>query len=53
MKETIAPTNKEKTIENPIEIPSIFIKNKSSVIILGLRFVKINKKVTRRARRMK
>ena len=43
MKEIIAPIRIEKIIENPRDTPSIFTKNKSNVIIFGLRFVNIKK----------
>ena len=49
----MAPIRTEKIIENPIDKPSIFTKNKSTVIILGLRLENTKKKVTRRINKMK
>ena len=49
----IAPIRTEKIIENPTDMPSIFIKNKSKVIKTGLRFENIKRKVMRRINKMK
>ena len=49
----MAPISTEKIIENPTDIPSIFIKNKSNEIMSGLRFENIKRNVTRRIKRMK
>ena len=47
MKEIIAPIRIEKIIENPMDTPSIFTKNKSNEIIFGLRLMNIKKNVMR------
>ena len=49
----IAPIRIEKIIENPTDMPSIFIKNKSRVIKSGLRFENMKRDVTRKIKRMK
>ena len=53
MKEIIAPIRIEKIIENPMDTPSIFTKNKSNAIIFGLRLMNIKKNVIRRIKKMK
>lgn len=53
MKEIIAPIRIEKIIENPMDTPSIFTKNKSNVIIFGLRLMNIKKNVIRKIKKMK
>ena len=53
IKEIIAPTRTEKIIENPTDIPSNFTKNKSNIIISGLRFENIKRNVTRKINKMK
>ncbi len=53
IKEMIAPIRTEKIIENPRDMPSIFIKNKSKVIKTGLRFENIKRKVMKRINKMK
>jgi len=49
----MAPIRTEIIVENPRDIPSIFKKNKSNVIIFGLRLENIKKKVIRKINNMK
>ena len=49
----IAPIRTEKIIENPRDTPSIFTKNKSTIIMLGLRFENKKKNEIRRINKMK
>tara|TARA_B100000963_G_scaffold315494_1_gene294679 strand:- start:1861 stop:2010 length:150 start_codon:yes stop_codon:yes gene_type:complete len=49
----MAPTRTEKIIEKPTDMPSIFTKNKSNVIMTVLRFENIKKNVMRKINRMK
>ena len=53
IKEITAPIKTAKIIENPIETPSIFTKNRSSEIIPGLRFVNVKKNEIRIIIKMK
>ncbi len=43
----------EKIMENPTDIPSIFMKNKSISIMYGLRLENIKSNETRKINRMK
>ena len=53
IKEIKAPIRTEKIMENPTDIPSIFTKNKSNTIKLGLILENIKRNVIRRIKRMK
>ncbi len=48
-----APISKETIKENPTVMPSIFTKNKSNLIMSGLRFENMNKDIMRRIKNMK
>ena len=51
--EIIIPIRTEKIIENPTDIPSILMKNKSKTIMSGLRFENIKRNEVKRIKRMK